>query len=314
MVHLREVVISIAIYLFCLVPQYVWAIQWQPLARTNRHDVAIDTGSVRLTDLSRLAVWMRFTPQGEQQRKEAAAEYGQKNYQLHLEYYEIDCSEQTATLGMVDILGPSKKRLVRMKGDSSLDAIIPGSVLDMAAQKVCPSMEEEASDSKEQTEVTDDNAPPLPEPDEKILPDESRQAISDALQATEANSTNAEAWKNLGNAYFDADLPEKAIAAYNKSLTLKPDDTDVLNDQGAMYRQIGDFTRALSNFEKARSLDPNNLESIYNSGYVHAFDLNQPDKALIVWRAYLKLDKYSETARQVQSFVDRYENALGKLP
>jgi tetratricopeptide (TPR) repeat protein len=131
------------------------------------------------------------------------------------------------------------------------------------------------------------------------------------LQLTEADPASLEAWLELGNTYFDADMPDKSIAAYNRALSISPDNSDVLNDQGAMYRQVGNFTRALANFEKARLVDPNNLESIYNSGYVLAFDLNQIDKALIVWKTYLKLDRSSETARQVQSFIERYDRPTG---
>ena len=110
---------------------------------------------------------------------------------------------------------------------------------------------------------------------------------------------------------FRHDMPEQAIAAYNRALAIKPDDTNILNDQGAMYRQTGDFSRALANFEKARQVDPLNLESIYNSGYVLAFDLNQIDRAIVMWRSYLALDKTSETSRQVQSFIERYGSPSG---
>ena len=73
-----------------------------------------------------------------------------------------------------------------------------------------------------------------------------------------------------------------------------------------MYRQKGDYTRALANFEKALKIAPYNLESLYNAGYVNAFDLNRMDKALKAWRRYLELDRTSETARQVQGFIERY--------
>jgi tetratricopeptide (TPR) repeat protein len=295
----------------CILPWSAHAVQWEPLARTGRHDVAIDTGSVRLTSLSRLAVWLRFMPIDEQQRKQAATEYAQKTYRLHLEYYEIDCSEQSAVLGLVDILGPSKKRLARTKGNNIPEAIIPGSVLDLAFQKVCPALEEDTFNNEVDIETPDSEAIPE-EPEPKQISEESRQFIAAATQKTESDPKNLEAWRELGNAYFDADMYPQAISAYNRALALNPDDTNILNDQGAMYRQTGDFTRALANFEKARQVDPKNLESIYNSGYVLAFDLNQIDKAIVMWRSYLKLDKTSETSRQVQSFVDRYGRPAGE--
>jgi tetratricopeptide (TPR) repeat protein len=296
--------------LCCVTPLCAMAVQWEPLARNGRHDVAIDTGSVRLTSLSRLAVWLRFTPVDELQRRQAATDYGQKSYRLHLEYYEIDCSEQSAVLGMVDILGSGKKRLVRTKGNGIPEAIIPGSVLDLAFQKVCPALEEETFNNEDDNEAPD-SGPAPEESEQKQISEESRQSIAEAVQKTESDPGNLEAWRELGNAYFDADMPSQAIAAYSRALAIKPDDTDILNDQGAMYRQTGDFTHALANFEKARQIDPYNLESLYNSGYVLAFDLNQIDKAIVLWRRYLAQDRTSETSRQVQSFIERYGNSSG---
>ena len=296
--------------LFSAMPTTAMAVQWQPLARTGRHDVAIETGSIRMTNLSRLAVWLRFTPLDDVQRRQAAAEYGQKSYRLHLEYYEIDCGEQYAVLGVVEILGPANKRLARVKSGGPPEVIIPGSVLDLAARKVCPSVDENAVSEEDEIEVPD--SAPLPEETPaKTIPDESRRAIDQALQKTENDPGDLEAWRELGNAYFDADMTTQAIAAYDRALAIKPDDTNILNDQGAMYRQAGNFTRALANFEKARSVDRYNLESLYNIGYVLAFDLNQIDRAVAVWRSYLNLDKTSETSRQVQSFIERYGKPAG---
>lgn len=291
----------IAGLLLVALPAPAVAVQWQKLTQTTRHDVALDVGSLHLTPLGRLTVWLRFTPLGEQQRKLAASEFGKKDYHLHLEFYEVDCSDYSAVLGLTDIIGPAGKRLERLKGGVQPDAIIPGSVLDKAAQQVCPVLEEETTDT--------DEAPDTAEPADTSgsqISQEARQRITTATQRTEKESANYEAWIELGNAYYDADMPHQAIDAYNRSLALKPDNADVLNDQGAMYRQTGDFKQALKNFEKAFTIDPNNLESLYNMGYVNAFDINRIELALVIWRRYLTLDNSSETARQVQSFIERY--------
>ncbi|WP_191965714.1 tetratricopeptide repeat protein [Oryzomonas sagensis] len=279
------------------------AIQWRPLARTARHDVAVDMDSLKLTPLGRVTVWLRFTPLGEPQRKLAAGEYGEKQYRLHLEYYEIDCSEQTDVLELIDIIGPDGKRLARMKGGGPLAAIFPGSALDLAAKQVCPSFEDETV-SDDEVETPDSND--TEEASTQQVPEEVRARIAEALQKTQKSPGNQAAWRELGNAYYDGDQPQQAIEAYDRALALVPDDADILNDQGAMYRQSGDFTRALANFERALKIAPYNLESLYNVGYVNAFDLNRMDKAREAWRRYLELDRTSETALQVQGFIERY--------
>jgi tetratricopeptide (TPR) repeat protein len=290
--------------MIALLPGSASAVQWRPLARTARHDVALDMDSLKLTPLGRVTVWLRFTPLGEPQRKLAAAEYGEKQYRLHLEYYEVDCSEQTDILELIDIIGPDGKRLTRMKGGGPLASIFPGSALDLAAKRVCPSFENEAVPEDEVVETPDSNDATkegAPQDAEAV-----RARIAEALQKTQKEPDSQAAWRDLGNAYYDGDMTQQAIEAYDRALALNPDDADVLNDQGAMYRQQGDFSQALANFEKALKIAPNNLESLYNIGYVNAFDLNRMDKAVKAWRRYLEQDRTSETARQVQGFVERY--------
>lgn len=284
-------------------PDAAMAVEWRQLTRTERHNVALAGDSVRLNANARLVVWLRFTPLNERQRREAAAEYGQKDYRLHLENYEIDCSEKTSVMGMIDIVGSGGKRLARLKGNGGLDAIAAGSVLDMAALLVCPELDEAASDENEAPDVSADANQPVPE---NQLPGEMQQLVDTARRRAESTPDDSSVWTALGNAYFDADMPRQAIEAYGRSLAIKPGDSDVLNDQGAMYRQAGDFAKALANFEKALANDPGNLESLYNLGYVNAFDLNRADLALEIWKRYLALDSRSERARQVQSFMERY--------
>jgi len=287
------------------VPQHnALAIQWQPLNGTARYRASYDEQSIRLTPLGRLEIWIRFIPRGEVERKSAAAEYKEKGYRSHLEYYEIDCNERTALLGLIDILGTSRARLKRLQGGNGPDPIPVGSVLDNAAERICPAMDEETGDEPEAMEPRLTNEPDTA--DERRLSNDSLQQIENLRIKAASKTATAETWRELGNIYFDTDQPEQAIKAYERALALRPDDVDALNDQGAMYRQAGDFKLAVSNFEKAINLDPNNLESLYNCAYVYAFDLNDTQKALILWQRYLELESKSETALQVHSFIEKY--------
>lgn len=296
---------------FCIVvailfvPQHnALAIQWQALNGTARYSVAYDEQSIRLTPLGWLEIWIRFIPRGEAERKSAAAEYKEKRYHSHLEYYEIDCSERTALLGLIDILGTSRARLKRLEGGKQPAPIPPGSVLDSAAQRICPALDKEAEEDDEAVKPEPSNESDTA--DERGLSSDTLQQIENLKIKTASKAATAETWRELGNIYFDTDQPELAIKAYERALTLRPDDTDTLNDQGAMYRQTGDFARAVANFEKAVTQDPYNLESLYNCAYVYAFDLNDIPKALLLWQRYLELESKSETALQVRSFIEKY--------
>jgi len=297
--------------LICSLPLPAAAVQWRAVATSTRNHVAFDVDSVHLTQLGRLTVWLRFIPRGETQRKAAAAEYEDKRYRYHIEFFEIDCSQQNAVLEMIDLYGTGRERLKRMKGSDLLEMILPGSVLELTAQQVCPMMEDMPGEEEFEAPGSDDDD----DIDETSSTSESnmqakqelQKKLHDLKQAVADNPTDPEKWRALGNASFDADLPEEAISAYGKALKLLPDDADMLNDQGAMYRQIRNFPKALENFEKAFKLDPRNLESLYNSAYVYAFDLNNIPKALEKWRLYLQLDNQSESARQIHTFLERFQ-------
>lgn len=91
-------------------------------------------------------------------------------------------------------------------------------------------------------------------------------------------------------------------------MELDPTNTNVLTDQGIMYRKIGWFDKAIANFEKAQQVDPRHLQSLYNLGVVYAFDLKQPDKAVKAWTRYLELDSTSPTAQQIKMQMDQLKS------
>jgi len=283
------------------------SVEWHKFTRTARHIVAIEMDSSQRNSSGNLTVMLRFTPRGELQRRAAAAEYGNKNYFQHLELYKLNCAEKSSRLDFIDILGWNGHKLARLPGDGKTEDVIPGSVMDRVVDLMCPEKEttEDDNDTNDSaaTSTTDKSLSDI------LLSTEQRQRIADAQQHAAAEPGNATTWIELGNAYYDAGLANQAIEAYDRALRLKPNDSNVLNDQGAMYRQTGDTRHALANFERALAIDPNNLESLYNMGYIYLFDLHDTNRALETWQRYLDMDRSSETAEQIRSFIKRYENA-----
>lgn len=114
---------------------------------------------------------------------------------------------------------------------------------------------------------------------------------------------NRKAWVELGNNYFDSQMPAKSIEAYAKALELNPNDPNVLTDQGVMYRQLGWFDKAIENFTKANSLDPRHIQSLFNTGIVYRHDLQDYVKATEVWKRYLEINPTGETADRIREEI-----------
>jgi cytochrome c-type biogenesis protein CcmH/NrfG len=85
---------------------------------------------------------------------------------------------------------------------------------------------------------------------------------------------NLKAWVSLGNLYFDTHQHQKSIDAYARALALKPDDPNVVTDQGIMYLALDQYDQAIANFQRASRLDPSHLQSLFNLGiaYQHKGD------------------------------------------
>lgn len=100
----------------------------------------------------------------------------------------------------------------------------------------------------------------------------------------EKNPDNPEAWRELGNLYFDSDKFQDAIRAYNNSLSEKPDDPDVWTDLGVMHRRSGNPTQAIASFDRALEINPKHEQARYNKGVVLYYDIGFRDEAVKIWR------------------------------
>ena len=104
------------------------------------------------------------------------------------------------------------------------------------------------------------------------------------------NPNDPAAWAKLGDTYFDAELPDRAVAAYQKSLALKPGQPDVWTDMGVMLRSQDKFQDALKAFEQAIALDPKHQQARLNIGVVYLFDLKDKAAAVKAWQELLAVN------------------------
>lgn len=101
-----------------------------------------------------------------------------------------------------------------------------------------------------------------------------------ALKARlQTNPQDLVALSRLADLYYDAGLWQQAASYYERAVTLRPSDANFLTDLGISYRNLGDFERALAQFERAHQSDPKHWQSLFNTVVVAAFDLRRFDLA-----------------------------------
>jgi cytochrome c-type biogenesis protein CcmH/NrfG len=133
-----------------------------------------------------------------------------------------------------------------------------------------------------------------------------QQKITELKNIVTADPANFQAWVALGNEYFDSNQFMDAIEAYDKALELQPNSPDVLTDQGVMFKQLGWFDRAITNFKKANEVDPSHATSVYNLGIVYRYDLQDFTKAQEAWTRFLEISPAgpgSDRVRQDLEFL-----------
>ena len=155
------------------------------------------------------------------------------------------------------------------------------------------------SNSKRDSSSSVPAAIPAPAP---VVNQQQQTTILEGIVAREPDNRNA--WIRLGHNFFDSDQPMKAIEAYARALELNENDPNILTDQGVMYRRVGWFDKAINNFEKASSIDKNHQQSLYNLGIVYRYDLQDFDKAIMVWEKFVAIDPGSPGANQVRSELE----------
>jgi len=75
-----------------------------------------------------------------------------------------------------------------------------------------------------------------------------------------------DAYRYRGIAYVETGKPDLAIADFNKTLEINPNDDEAYNDRGAAYLEIGKIDFAIADYNKSIQLNPSNSEPYRNRG------------------------------------------------
>jgi len=175
----------------------------------------------------------------------------------------------------------------------------------VAILRTTKSSEKVAKVQKPQMAPPGGEAPAPQGPNPLEVASEVASKIQTLKEIVKKDPKNLPAWVEMGNLYFDSGQPKEAIEAYNQYLTIKPDNPDVRTDMGIMYRQLGEFDKAIEEFKKAAQSDLKHANSRYNIGIVLLHNKQDIKGAIRAWEEYLKVDPNSERAQRIRAQIEK---------
>jgi tetratricopeptide (TPR) repeat protein len=134
--------------------------------------------------------------------------------------------------------------------------------------------------------------------------------IAQLEQIAKSDPGNYQAWKKLGDNYFDIGEQRKSIAAYRKALDIDDSDPNVLTDMGVMYRQLGEYSKALENFQAAAEKAPSHSVSRLNIGVVYVNDLKDYGKGIVAWEDFLRVEPTGARADSIRAQLEQIKQMV----
>lgn len=107
---------------------------------------------------------------------------------------------------------------------------------------------------------------------------------------------------NRGNTYAALERYDEAIADYNHSLELEPDNPSTLYNRGTVYSRLGRYDESLADLNRSLELRPNQPDTLYNLACLFSLRGKPNDALAYLERAIKKDKKYREMAKTDKDF------------
>ena len=97
----------------------------------------------------------------------------------------------------------------------------------------------------------------------------------------------------------------EAIEAYEKALSISPEEVDVRVDMASCFRALGRYNEAHTQYRKALRLEPDHGIARLNFGILLAYEQNNISAALPELERFLELEPAHKLAEKVREEVNR---------
>ena len=143
------------------------------------------------------------------------------------------------------------------------------------------------------------------------------EAIASYDHTLEIKPDDQEAWYNRGVALSDLGRDEEAVTSYDHALEIKPDCQEAWNNRGTALSALGRYEQALMSFEQALQVQPNFTSAYYNKACYYGLR-SQIDLAIDTLQHAIALNpKYRDMAKTDSDFDrirddERFQAVVGE--
>lgn len=149
---------------------------------------------------------------------------------------------------------------------------------------------------------------PGPNPEAAPGPRFTMEEVQQLSAYVEENPEDADAVLQLANMNFDIRNWARAAELYERRLSLRPENPDVLSDLGICYREMGEHRRALETFDRAQEIAPDHWESRFNEVVVQALDLGNFEAAEEVLNELRAIRPGNQDVERLAAVVEQRRN------
>jgi cytochrome c-type biogenesis protein CcmH/NrfG len=123
------------------------------------------------------------------------------------------------------------------------------------------------------------------------------------LAKLKSDPNNADLLNQLGTMYRATHQFKTAIDYYQKSLAINPKNVGARTDMASCLYYLGDVDGALAQLNKSLTYDPKHAGTLINIGIIKWKGKNDVDGAVVAWEKLLKLNPNFENREMVEHMI-----------